>query len=463
MVAPRKASAVKALLKRAAASLQAGDAVPALDVLLDLWARERMTRIREAISALSKKVEVTPLKLGGSQKDDYLAWTERARALRPIDVQLLAETLLLASARERAQEHFIRGRLKLLAKFPSDPRAAEMIELLDVNLPGLRWSADLDRALRRHALPPRPGARSLTTEVAEELAELEQALRAAALKPVGAPEAARPGAGSAEALLAAVLADPLNDELRLIAADKLAETGDPRGEFITLQFQRLHGTQSREGAEREHSLRKKYGGKWLGHLGAHVVKSDAQFAKGFPAAVTTTVNRIYKAREALALPDWSTVREIRFNDVSFFGPQMKSLEGATQVSDSGLQMLLTCEPPPPLKMLEVYPSGELCRAKPEEWKWPRGLARLTQLTQLELVWPMPDGLPRRPEPLLMGIAAALPPSLTKLGFWRTRLNPVADRDETAALLQRVPPQVRQLTVGEHVFDRVDGGWERRMR
>jgi len=463
MPGPRKASAVKALLKRTTAAVRAGDAIAALDVLLDLWARERMPRIGEAISALSKRVEVAPIKVGGSQKDDYLAWTERARAQRPIDVQLLAETLLLASARERAQEHFIRGRLKLLAKFPSDPRAAEMIELLDVNLPGLRWSSDLDRALRRHALPPRPGGRSLTNEVAEELAELEQALRSATLKPIAAPERAAPGAGSAEALLAAVLADPLNDELRLITADKLAEAGDPRGEFITLQFQRVNGTQSREGAEREAALRKKYGGKWLGHLGAHVVKSDARFAKGFPAAVTTTVNRIYKAREALALPDWSTVREIRFNDVSFFGPQMKSLEVATQVSDSGLQMLLQCEPAPPLKMLELYPSAELCRPKPEDWKWPRALTRLTRLEQLELVWPMPDGVPLRPGPLMAGLAAFVPASVTQLSFWRTRLNPVTDREETALLLQKVPAQVRQLTVGDHDFDRVEGGWERRLR
>lgn len=444
--------------------MEAGDGEGALALLLDVWVRERLPKVRDAIVKLSKMMPVEAFKQGGSQKDDYLAWTERARAVRSADVQLLAETLLLASARERAQEHFIRGRLKLLAKFPADPRAAEMIELLDVNLPGLRWSADLDRALKRHALPPRPGARSLSTEVAAELEDLELALRKAKPRPVGAPVATAPGADTPESLIAAVFADPFNDELRLIAADKLSEAGDPRGEFIALQFQRANGTQSREGAEREIALRNKHGAKWLGHLGGAVVKSAAGFEKGFVAVVHTTANRVYKAREAMVLDEWATVQKISFNDVSYFSAKMKSLRVADSVSDSGFAMLADLEPLPPLEELSAYPSGDSCRGKPQEWGWPKVLARLTRLRDLEIGLPGANWNAISPEQMVEAVVPHLPPSIERFKVVRTPLTPMKDRERVARLLTLLPRQLKRFDLPTHWFKRVDdGSWEQQKR
>jgi uncharacterized protein (TIGR02996 family) len=459
----RKAPAVRALLAKATRALEGNDGEAALEVLLDLWGRERLPKVKDAIVALSKRIDVEPLKQGASQKDDYLAWTERARALRPVDVRLLSEGLLLASARERAQEHFIKGRLKLLAKFPSHPLAEEVIELLDVNMPGLRWSADLSRALKRHALAPRPGARSLSTEVATELEELALALRKSQPRPVAAPQAARPGAASAESVLAAVLADPMNDELRLIAADKLSETGDPRGEFITLQFQRANGTQSREGFEREAALLKKHGTQWLGHLGGAVVKTAAQFEKGFVAVVHTTANRIYKAREAMTLDEWATVRRVSFGDVSYFSDKMKSVQVAEAVSDSGLAMLAELATPPPLRELNVYPSGESCRGKPAEWKWPKVLARLGQLRELEIGMPGSDWNAISPETMVEAVVPFLPASLERLQVMRTPLTPVKDRERVAKMLKALPPQLKRFDLPTHWFEKRSDGWEQQKR
>ncbi|MFT3842195.1 MAG: TIGR02996 domain-containing protein [Myxococcaceae bacterium] len=444
--------------------MESSDGEGALALLLDVWARERLPKVRDAIVALSKAMRVETIKQGGSQKDDYLAWTERARAVRPADVQLLAETLLLASARERAQEHFIRGRLKLLAKFPADPRAAEMIELLDVNMPGLRWSADLERALKRHALPPRPGARSLSTEVAPELEALELSLRKAKPRPVGAPIATAPGAETPESLIAAVYADPFNDELRLIAADKLSEAGDPRGEFITLQFQRANGNQSREGAEREIALRNKHGAKWLGHLGSAVVKSAAGFEKGFVAVVHTTAKRVYQARESMALDEWATVRKASFNDVSYFSSKMKSLRVADGVSDHGLRMLAELDVLPPLEEVSVYPTGDSCSGKPAQWTWPATLARLTQLRDLEIGLPGANWNAITPEQMVEAVVPHLPRAIERFKVVRTPLTPMKDRERVARLLTLLPRQLKRFDLPTHWFKRVeDGSWEQQKR
>ena len=54
-----------------------------------------------------------------------------------------------------------------------------------------------------------------------------------------------------------------DDDLRLVYADYLLERGDPRGEFIQLQYQRLAGGLTAEQEEREKTLQEEHFRTWL--------------------------------------------------------------------------------------------------------------------------------------------------------------------------------------------------------
>jgi uncharacterized protein (TIGR02996 family) len=71
--------------------------------------------------------------------------------------------------------------------------------------------------------------------------------------------------GNAAKLLAAILADPSDDQARLVYADFLTQSGDPRGEFITVQIA-LAGkpspAQKRQLNKRQKELLKKHRRAW---------------------------------------------------------------------------------------------------------------------------------------------------------------------------------------------------------
>lgn len=134
-----------------------------------------------------------------------------------------------------------------------------------------------------------------------------------ALVPRQAPKNAAPKAGSDEALLAAVYADPDSDAPRLVLADALMEQNDPRGEFITLQFRRAAGqTLSPAEVKTEKSLIDKHQKQWLGPLYDMVYKDDNVFERGF---LTECRLRLLggKLRLAMNHPAWNTVREIHLS------------------------------------------------------------------------------------------------------------------------------------------------------
>lgn len=67
-------------------------------------------------------------------------------------------------------------------------------------------------------------------------------------------------------LLDAVYAAPDDDGPRLVLSDFLQEHGDPRGEFIALQFARLRRKPTTSAIKRERSLLKKHRADWLGTI-----------------------------------------------------------------------------------------------------------------------------------------------------------------------------------------------------
>lgn len=111
-------------------------------------------------------------------------------------------------------------------------------------------------------------------------------------------------------LLARVYTDPLSDELRQVVADHLAELGDPRGDFIALQYAKAAGRGTPELEAATAKLLGEHRLAWLGPLA--VVTRTATFARGFlDDIVVANVPRAVLASVAGA-PEWATVRSITF-------------------------------------------------------------------------------------------------------------------------------------------------------
>ena len=137
---------------------------------------------------------------------------------------------------------------------------------------------------------------------------LHDSLRAR-LAPLAAP------AQSEEALLAAIYARPADDGPRLVYADWLLERGEPRGEFITLQFKRRAGSAGVD--QREGQLLKKYGKQWLGPL-APVLSfgkgySGTTFERGFISTADIILSVGQKLEPLWAAAPWRTVEHLTGN------------------------------------------------------------------------------------------------------------------------------------------------------
>jgi uncharacterized protein (TIGR02996 family) len=132
-----------------------------------------------------------------------------------------------------------------------------------------------------------------------------------------------------QALLAAVYADPSNDEPRLVYMDWLVERGDPRGEYIGLQLARHRsssGELQRKEARREQALYEAHLTEWLGELREIVAVEPQQaselraarnrwpvppmFERGFLATATIRGDALAARTELARDPSLGTVIEL---------------------------------------------------------------------------------------------------------------------------------------------------------
>jgi uncharacterized protein (TIGR02996 family) len=136
-------------------------------------------------------------------------------------------------------------------------------------------------------------------------------------------------------LLADVFQRPSEDGPRLVLADYLQERGDPRGEFITLQFLGRSRRLTRDEQRRERSLIAKHWARWLGPIASKVRKNSLRFERGFPSqamAIEIDESWEWSTFEQLAgpLPQSGTLRLKALrrleSDVSPLIDQLESLE-----------------------------------------------------------------------------------------------------------------------------------------
>jgi uncharacterized protein (TIGR02996 family) len=119
-------------------------------------------------------------------------------------------------------------------------------------------------------------------------------------------------------LLAAVYADPGDDEARRVYADVLIERGDPQGELIVLQLRRAAGQASQREHELERALLKRHAPTWLAPIAGVVevapglssawARSRTAFERGF---LTTAYLKLVVNPAVVDDPIWNTCEELR--------------------------------------------------------------------------------------------------------------------------------------------------------
>ena len=111
--------------------------------------------------------------------------------------------------------------------------------------------------------------------------------------------------GDASELLDAVLANPADDDARIVLGDVLLEQGDPRGELLALQM-------GAGDAKRERELVKQHAAHLLGAL--HSILRDYTFEKGFLSRATIKAGNARALESAIDRsvgdPLWATVEHL---------------------------------------------------------------------------------------------------------------------------------------------------------
>jgi uncharacterized protein (TIGR02996 family) len=199
---------------------------------------------------------------------------------------------------------FLSGMLDTLVEL-GDPRAVAVLTELEPVIAS-RLDFQIGERIRnrmREALetltalpPPPPVPESALLEVADATERIQRLL---------APDE------TAADLLRQIYANPDDDGLRQVLADRLGERGDPRGEFIMLQYASAGGTATRLQRRRERALAKEHAEAWTTPLTPTLVKGSIVFERGFLTGCTLRIKTPDHMRAVLEHPAWNTVRRIR--------------------------------------------------------------------------------------------------------------------------------------------------------
>lgn len=337
-VSPSKTEASKAPAEKpakkgadVASMLKAERWADALEALLKRWQDERAPELAGLIEAVSSKLP-TPK-----------SWRLSAADAASTNLVAFLGTLTDGKFADSLQ------RIQQLERLPADPRVAAALTRLIVTPPFTAqssrefWSSLYEQLGDRHADPRtlatvRPlvadylstfgatkmgeamqrRAGALVATLTERFPSTPAADVAALLTLVPAEKAPEPkktskGGKTLEDLLAAVYENPDDDGVREVYADALLELGDPRGEFIVLQFRRHRGeTLTPAELKQEAALQKKHVKEWLGPLYDVLYTTHLEFRRGFlhAAQIRPVAKALPAARNH---PAWSTLRELNMS------------------------------------------------------------------------------------------------------------------------------------------------------
>lgn len=318
--------------------LRAEKADEALVALLDVWAETRSPTLAVFLEKVSADLDQTLPPV------DFAAHSSSGAALQaalesagPLDVGPLIIAIQQGTRTSPGTYAYL---VRLAAKFPDDPRIATALHALVLEPPFARsegalygnvvsaleqlndprylpeivkWSARLETR-RRYIRKERKDLDVLLAaaqRIEKRKPQVAPAWIDEALASASAP-AARRRTDDGATLLAAIYEDPGDTTKRLVYADYLAERGDPRGEFITLQCTR---EVSARPSARERTLLKNHGRAWLGPLESGIRKQGVVYRRGFLAEARECA-RDEQHRD----PSWATIEALELDSLTW-GPR----------------------------------------------------------------------------------------------------------------------------------------------
>lgn len=311
-------------------ALSAVDDADKLRQLLDVWQEVRAPEIAGMIDALTEVLPSQDLALAGKKPERIQRWAQACMRDDPLDLPTLLQAFPIGTIEEGQHQ------AELLSARTPDPRLARglLAKLAD---PPYRSEAGIDfwrRVLEIVTAVADPRSRVDLRKAAAVARDsfrspmnkwLRHWIREAGKKiPNTGPlsddarsflsdwhaQWSKSRDRSPAELLRAVYQDPADDGVRLVYADVLTERGDPRGEFITLQYQHEGGSISAVGRKREKQLFATHWKEWIGDLAPVVMKTGLEFERGFPAVVWLRWRKEAALRRLVGNEAWSTVREI---------------------------------------------------------------------------------------------------------------------------------------------------------
>lgn len=303
-------------------AVKAGAPSETVNALCRAWAVVPSTRVAMLVRALSHRVSAEPLP-GANQDARERAWLSLAQTATSDDLPTLLATPWSKKPRDAVK------RLEVLAKLGPDPRIVGALLELDT---GARYPTGVGHTFWRDAysLLLRWGSAEAAARIPRDLRALPDASPWSGRRfitifeplnvewqdrwpsdPVLEPEAVAllerlesrlaPQQHLNVELLTSVYARPDDDTTRLVLADALTEQGDPRGDFISLQFAHARGELPMGERERMQRMLRASGRLWLDGLHTQVAPSSV-FHKGFAHEV-----RISTRLPDAGLPAWSVV------------------------------------------------------------------------------------------------------------------------------------------------------------
>ncbi len=298
-------------LQQASAALDQGDTAAARVALLEAWRAKRSPAVAELVTLLDAR-QPDALK---AQLDQVLTprvntTLERFLVVSGVDDPRVSAFALAALERLPFTTPGAQPLLEAFVRVVLERRDVRLLPRAKAIREALRTR--LTRAPVRDALLAElDHAVSLLKAMKLRSPDALEASLAVRLAPLAAPSQ------SEEALLAAVYAQPRDDGPRLVYADWLLERGEPRGEFITLQFKQRERALSEAERRREQALLKKHGKQWLGAL-APVLSfgkgyARTTFQRGFISTADIILSVGKKLEPLWRAEEWKTVERLEGN------------------------------------------------------------------------------------------------------------------------------------------------------